>query len=358
MSTRCFYFERINKFAVNAIDRKYSFASFGKCHLTFSAGSVGMQLSLVMRAAVAALLSLSISDAYAADKVIGVSFPHADQPIVAKILSFAKKKADSMGYTIVIDDPGDDMTKQVGNLDTWIGGHTVNDIVAVVPNSPEVFNDIAKRARGAGIPWITYAASIPEESTFLSWDHKAGGYLVGEAAAKWINARPGSAAKVAILGFEQGEWSRQRRAGLEEALKKLAPGAEIVARQDALQPSEGASVTDSILQAHPDLNVVLAVVPGGGEGAYQAFLNAGKAKDDPSIFIGDVDGSARSLSMIQAGSIYRAAAALDLQGIGEAIPTIASELTGDKKMDGVLIPYVMITAANGGDAQRFIDQWK
>lgn len=293
----------------------------------------------------------------AADKTIGVSFPHAGQPIVEKILNFAKDKGATMGYSIVVDDPGDDLTKQVGNLDTWIDGHAVDAIVAVVPNSPEVFNNIAKRARAAGIPWITYAASIDQESTFLSWDHKAGGRMVGEAAAKWINATQGGKAKVAILGFEQGEWSRQRRAGIEEALKAGAPGAEIVAQQDALQPSEGAAVTDSILQAHPDLNVVLAVVPGGGEGAYQAFLNAGKAKDDPSIFIGDVDGSARSLKLIQEKTIYRAAAALDLKGIGEAIPEIASKLSGDQKMDGVLIPYVAITTDNSGDAQRFIDQW-
>jgi ribose transport system substrate-binding protein len=316
-----------------------------------------MRTGRVAVSAAAMLLGVSLSVASAADNVIGVSFPHADQPIVAKILSFAEQKAGTMGYTIVVDDPGDDLTRQVGNLETWIDGKVVSDIVAVVPNSPQVFNDIASRARAAGIPWITYAASIDDESTFLSWDHKAGGRLVGEAAAKWINDQQGGTAKVAILGFEQGEWSRQRRAGIEEALQELAPGAEIVAQQDALQPSEGAAVTDSILQAHPDLNVVLAVVPGGGEGAYQAFLNAGKAEDDPGIFIGDVDGSARSLSLIRDGTMYRAAAALDLQGVGEAIPVIASELDGDAKMEGVLIPYVMITPADGDEAQRFIDQW-
>ena len=127
--------------------------------------------------------------------------------------------------------------------------------------------------------------------------------------------------------------------------------------QDALQPSEGAAVTDTLLQGHPDLNVVLAVVPGGGEGAYQAFLNAGKEKDDPGIFIGDVDGSARSLTLIKDGTMYRAAAALDLQAIGEAIPTIASQLQGGEKMPGVMVPYVTITAENAGEAQRFIDQW-
>jgi ribose transport system substrate-binding protein len=317
-----------------------------------------MKFSRLSLATMALLVVTRFAGASAEEKKIGVSFPHAGQPIVEKILNFAKQKGAASGYTVVVDDPGDDLTKQVGDLETWIDGHAVNTIVAVVPNSPDVFNNIAKRARAAGIPWITYAASIDQESTFLSWDHKAGGRLLGEAAAKWINTQTGGVAKVAILGFEQGEWSRQRRAGIEEALKELAPKAEIVAQQDALQPSEGAQVTDSILQAHPDLNVVLAVVPGGGEGAYQAFLNAGKASDDPKIFIGDVDGSERSLSLIQKGTMYRAAAALDLKGVGEAIPEIANRLSGDQKLKGVLVPYVGITAANSADAQRFIDQWK
>ena len=83
----------------------------------------------------------------------------------------------------------------------------------------------------------------------------------------------------------RAQWARDRRKGIERGLADHAPGAEIVAQQDALQPSVGASVTGSILQAHPDLHMVLAIVPGGGEGAYQAFLNAGHEMNDPDVFI-------------------------------------------------------------------------
>ena len=307
------------------------------------------------------VLGLGLSWALAATaedvKRIGISFPHAGQPIVDRLITFAKVKGADMGFEIVVDDPGDDLTRQIGTIETWIDGKAVDVVVAVVPNSPEVFNAMAKRSREAGIPWITYAASISNESAFLTWRHEKGGYMLGEEAAKWINARPGGKAKVAILGFEQGQWARNRRKGIETALADHAPGAEVVAQQDALQPSVGASVTGSILQAHPDLHAVLAIVPGGGEGAYQAFLNAGHPMDDPDVFIGDVDGSARSLTLISQGTMYRAASALNLQAIGEAIPALAEDLIPDDEAEDIVIPYEMIRSGESEKAQPYIDQW-
>ena len=307
------------------------------------------------------VLAIGLSWALAATaedvKRIGISFPHAGQPIVDRLITFAKVKGADMGFEIVVDDPGDDLTRQIGTIETWIDGKVVDVVVAVVPNSPEVFNAMAKRSREAGIPWITYAASISNESAFLTWRHEKGGYMLGEEAAKWINARPGGKAKVAILGFEQGQWARNRRKGIETALADHAPGAEVVAQQDALQPSVGASVTGSILQAHPDLHAVLAIVPGGGEGAYQAFLNAGHPMDDPDVFIGDVDGSARSLTLISQGTMYRAASALNLQAIGEAIPALAEDLIPDDEAEDIVIPYEMIRSGESEKAQPYIDQW-
>ena len=307
------------------------------------------------------VLAIGLSWALAATaedvKRIGISFPHAGQPIVDRIITFAKVKGAEMGFEIVVDDPGDDLTRQIGTIETWIDGKAVDVVVAVVPNSPEVFNTMAKRSREAGIPWITYAASISNESAFLTWRHEKGGYMLGEEAAKWINARPGGKAKVAILGFEQGQWARNRRKGIETALADHAPGAEVVAQQDALQPSVGASVTGSILQAHPDLHAVLAIVPGGGEGAYQAFLNAGHPMDDPDVFIGDVDGSARSLTLISQGTMYRAASALNLQAVGEAIPALAEDLIPDDEAEDIVIPYEMIRSGESEKAQPYIDQW-
>src|SRR5688572_984602 len=113
--------------------------------------------------ATAATLAFS---AYAQEtRTIGISFPNAGQPVVETLLGYAQAKASTMGFQIVVDDPGNDLTKQFSTLDTWIESGAVDVIVSTIPNSPDVFNSVAGRAKDAGIPWISYAASIDAEAS-------------------------------------------------------------------------------------------------------------------------------------------------------------------------------------------------
>jgi ribose transport system substrate-binding protein len=294
----------------------------------------------------------------AAKKIIAVSFPHADQPMVQAMFDGAKAEATKRGYTLTIDDPGDDLNKQMGTINTWIDAKSVGAIVSGILNSPDVFNQAAAKSVAAGIPWISYAATISNESAFVSWDHQKGGYMIGEEAANWINSALGGKAKVAIIGFEQGEWARLRRQGMEEALKKVAPGAVIVSQQDALDAATAASKVETILQANPDLNVVLCIMDTTGEGAYQAFLNTGHKADDPKVFIGGMDGSQRAEQLILEGGIYRGSAALKLNDIGKAvIDTPADILEGGAPKD-TLVPYALLTLRDKALVQEYLAEWK
>ena len=294
----------------------------------------------------------------AANKTIAVSFPHADQPIVQRVFYYAKEQAAKRGYELTIDDPGDDLNKQIGTINTWIDAKSVGAIVSAILNSPDVFNQAAQKSVDAGIPWVTYAATIPNESAFLSWDHYKGGYMIAEEAARWVNENLDGKAKVAIIGFEQGEWGRLRSQGMQEALTKLAPGAQLVAQQDALDASEAAAKVETILQANPDLNVVLAIMDTTGEGAYQAFLNTGHNSDDPKVFIGGMDGSDRAEQLILEGGMYRGSAALKLSDIGYAlVDTPANILEGGEPKD-TLVPYNLLTPENKAMVEEYLAQWK
>ena len=135
----------------------------------------------MLRAAAAAICAPASAEP---TKTIGISFPHAGQPVVDIIMGYARKKAAVEGFKIIVDDPGDDLTKQVNTLDTWIDSHAVDAVVSAIPASPEVFGSAASRAVAAGIPWTSYAASVNGESAFLSWDHRQGGYELGTKAAE------------------------------------------------------------------------------------------------------------------------------------------------------------------------------
>src|SRR5262249_49357412 len=159
------------------------------------------------------------------------------------------QEAKKRGYTFLISDPGNDLNKQVGVIDTWIQ-QKVNAIVSVVPE-PQVFEKEAKKARAAGIVWVTYADRLKNQDGTLTWPHYKGGYLLGQAAARYINSKLGGKAKVALLTFEKGAWARNRRMGIEAGLKKVAPGAQIVAKQDALLAPDALNIVSTVLQAHP-----------------------------------------------------------------------------------------------------------
>lgn len=274
-------------------------------------------------------------------KTIAISFPNGSkQDAVLKEFDVAKETAAAEGYKLIIDDPGNDQQKQVNTIDTWIQ-QGVGTIIAQ-PVSPETIESTAEKARAAGIKWITYANEIKNQDATLGFDHIAGGNAIGAAACDWAKTSNGGAAKVAILTFEKGAWAQKRREGIEQGLASCGATMDVVARQDALSQTEGLTAMSTILQANPDVNVVLAVEETATEGAFQAFVNGGKAEDDPTVFLAGIDGTLRALELIKQGSMYRASAALSLTEVGKGMVLLPKQLHEGKSGD-YLVPLELVT---------------
>ena len=162
-----------------------------------------------------------------------------------------------------------------------------------------------------------------------------------------------------MITFEQGQWSRSRRQGIEAGLKSVAAGKyKIVSKQDSLTAPETQQIISTVLQANPDLNAVLCVIDSPCEGAYQALLKAGHTAKDPKLFVGGLDGTVRAFQLIGQGSFYRATAALKLERIGRAIiDAPANILEGGKKQD-VFVPYELLTKRTPGKLASYRADWK
>ena len=111
-----------------------------------------------------------------------------------RVLDVAKQEAKRRGYKFLINDPGNDLNKQVGVIETWIQQKV--DAIESVASEPQVFEKIAAKARKEGITWVTYAASLKNEDATVTWPHYKGGLLLGQEAGRWIKAnRPGWATR-------------------------------------------------------------------------------------------------------------------------------------------------------------------
>ena len=158
--------------------------------------------------AAALAATTGVDTSVAQEKVIAVSFPnYSKQAPVITTLDETKRRGQELGYTVVLDDPGDDLNKQVNTIKTWIS-QKVSVIIAVALN-PEVFEGIAKQARDAGIIWLTYAAKLQNQDATIGFDLYEPSFELGTYAGKWIKDNLADEAQVVILGFEKGAWGQK-----------------------------------------------------------------------------------------------------------------------------------------------------
>jgi ribose transport system substrate-binding protein len=168
--------------------------------------------------------------------------------------------------------------------------------------------------------------------------HDVSGKVIGDAAVAWINAQP-SPPKILVLTSTKTP-SSLARTDVPIGLVKSQTKGEIVSTQDAVDQPSGLSVTETVLQAHPDLRCVIAFNDDGALGAMQAFKNAGIPVDES--WIGGQDGSIEALEAIKAGTYFKACAALPLKDIGYGVAEINDQLLkGTTKFARVAIDPVL-----------------
>lgn len=306
-------------------------------------------------ASLAALALADLPGAIAKESIIAISFPNSSTiGAVITSLKRAKDYGKERGYTVIIDDPGGDLNRQINTIKTWIEQKVA--VIVCVVLQPNVFVAIAKQARDAGIKWITYGDTIKNQNATVGYAQYDAGRRLGEYAGQWVTDTLGGMAKVAILGYEKGSWGQARGKGIKEGLKAKAPNIEIVAEQDAINPTEGLNVTRTILQAHPEVNVILGVEDPATEGAYKAWIASGRNAKDSKAFIGGMDGTPPALKLLrEGGTIYRASMAIPLLAVGDAIVETADRLLKGDEMGDIIIPLVLVTEKSP-EAQKYLNQ--
>lgn len=179
------------------------------------------------------------------------------------------------------------------------------DGIVILPAEPNALEAAIKAAREKGVYVISIFDELIEYDSYIAFDPYTYGKLLGEEAGKWIAENLDGQAEVGMLTYNTMPAVITRQEGMVDGMHEYAPDAEVVAQQDAAAPDEGLAVTESFLQAYPDMKVVMGINDGGAIGAYQAYVSANKADED--VFVGGTDGLPQAYELMgEEGSIYRA----------------------------------------------------
>lgn len=285
---------------------------------------------------------------------VGFAFYNLSNPVWAEVVEEAKRYGESLGMEVTYVDAGQDSSVQVSQIENFIqSGMDAICILAIDPTSVE---DVAKKAMDAGIIVTDYSRGLENCYTTLTLDPIKTGTALVELAAKWIREKYGDNefewAHLDIPTVEVGVIQGQQ---IEKHMKELFPNSKLVANAATLTVEQGQKNTENILQAHPNLRVILSQSAGGGVGGNEAI----KAAIDPSEYddygLFSIDATEQEVLNIingdpQKGSISLGGGALH----GRMLIDSINDLRNGKEVPKIVaLPTQEVTKEN---AQQFYDE--
>ena len=260
-------------------------------------------------------------------------YPYTSLPVYQVLVTAAQARAAERGVTLELTNDNMDLSAQVSNLNTWLTKKP--GAVVSFPMDPAAIESVATSFRSQGSIWVTYGGDLQNQDASLQFSFYDSGYELGKNAGEWANAHLGGKGKVLLLIDDTIQLGRERSQGIVEGLSATAPGVEIVGKQQGITPEQGLSVTNSVLSQHPDVNIVLAAAGDAAQGAYQSLVAAGRAVDDPSTYVGGLDGNLSLLQAMKRGEFVRALTTIDPVEIGNAVIDVPLDKAAGTLPDGV-----------------------
>ena len=195
--------------------------------------------------------------------------------------------ADENGVKLILSNSETDLAKESNILSDLV----VRDIDALVISTFSADGSVAAMAPvfEAGIPVICANTCLREDarkgiSSFLATRNIDLGLKTGVAAAAYINENLGGKATIGILNCDTfPEACLPRKEGFLQALTDAGVEFEVAADQTGYLSDKALPISEAMLQAHPDINILWAANEGGTTAHVLAVQAAGLA-DEVKVF--------------------------------------------------------------------------
>jgi len=182
------------------------------------------------------------------------------------------------------------------------------DIIMSSTLDPLSIEDAATRAMEQGIIVGTYPV-MEGMDTCLTWNEYQWGYDLGDDAGKWIAEKLGGEATIACFYQAETPSALDRYYGYMDGVLAHNDESKITFLEpvNAITPAPATTAMESLIQANPDIKVVLATADNAAIAAYEVLKATGKLTDD--MYIGGCDGDAMAIDLVLEGTPYRSSSA-------------------------------------------------
>ncbi|MEU2440957.1 substrate-binding domain-containing protein [Streptomyces rubradiris] len=295
--------------------------------------------AVVTVAVVGATSLLHGGSSSSANPRLGLSLSTLNNPFFVQIRSGAQAEARKLGVDLTVTDAQNDASQQANQLQNFTS--TSLDGIIVNPVDSDAAGNSVKAAGKADIPVVAVDRGVNHASvaTLVASDNVAG----GELAAKTVAEKLGGSGKIVILQGQAGtSAARERAAGFAKGLKAY-PGIRVLAQQPAdFDRTKGLDVMSNLLQAHPDVQGVIAANDEMALGAIKAL----GSKAGRSVQVVGFDGTPDGLTAVKGGTLYASVAQQPSQLGRIAVDNALKAVRGEKVAPTVKVPVKVVTKDN------------
>lgn len=251
----------------------------------------------------------------------------------------AEEAAAANGAKVIIADADADTAKQASQVEDFITQGV--DVIVLNPVDADAIVPSVEAANTAGIPVLTVdrGATGGTIASHIASDNIFGGVIAGEFLFKAI----GTGQVIELEGVAGTTAARDRGAGFQQALD-AASGIERVAKQTAnFRRDEGLSVTQNLLQAHPEVKGLFAHNDDMALGAIEAIAAAG-AQD--SIIVVGFDAAPDAVQAVKDGKMAATVAQQPALMARIAIEKAVAVAKGESVEAEIPIEVTLVTKEN------------
>ncbi len=308
-----------------------------------------IQLKMITAAAMLAVGLGAGGVAKAAGDLMVIITPSHDNPFFKAEAEGAESRAKALGYETLVLVHDDDANKQSQLIDTAIA----RGAKAIILDNAGADASIApiERAKKAGVGSFLIDREINKTGIAVAQivSNNYQGATLG--AEEWVKLMGEKGNYVELVGKESDTNAGIRSQGYHDVIDQYSD-LKMVARQSAnWSQTEAFEKMESILQAHPDIQGVIAGNDTMAMGAWAALKAAGKT----DVIVAGFDGSNDVRDSILAGGIkvtvlqpaYRQAEL----AVEQADKWLKTGSTGQEEKQ--LMDCVLITAANAPQLETF-----
>ena len=271
-----------------------------------------------------------------------------------RIVQFGMQDAaDELGADLLLGNSDNSPAQEIEMVNNYISAGV--DGIMITPLSATASVQALRDAHDEGIQIVTWNTRINADFPVAAVESSQFqlGESTGAVAREYIQNELGGNAKVAILAFDAlvPEQSGARVDGFLSQIEDL-DGVEIVAKQDAWLAEDAVAVSEDIITANPDLDLIYAANEGGTVGSVQGVRNAGGAGE---IVVFGIDASEQLADFLLADDdILQATTGQQPYEIGyQSVVVSVDALEGREVEKEVVVPGVLLTRNNPDEVREF-----